>query len=340
MVNDIQYMLDQTPETGKPLRVEEDLYLLRLPLPFALDHVNVWLLEGETSWTIIDSGLGSKDCLTIWESLLSGFLKSKPVDKLILTHYHPDHVGLSGDLVERTGASVYMSRTEWLTANMLFHDGGSELNSAMLRLFHQHGLPDSLNQQMLKTKNIFASRCSSLPASYRRIQHGDMLNICGSKWQCRLGQGHSPEHIALYNKHRKILIAGDHILPKITPNIPMPVQEVSANPIDDYIKSLKTYTDIEDDVLVLPSHRLPFKGVGIRIEQLILHHHQRLATLYEACVTPVTVYDILPVLFRRELDINQMKFAMLEALSHMRYLQCEGKLEQSHANGIYCYQQV
>lgn len=338
MVNDIQYMLDDPPETGQPMRIADDLYMLRLPLPFALDHVNVWLLEGDTGWTVIDTGLGTADCLVIWDKLLTGFMKKKPVEKLILTHYHPDHVGLSGDLVDRTGACVYMSRTEWLMANMLFHDTGGELNAGMLALFVLHGLPEDIHEKMSRTKNIFAQRCSSLPASYQRLKHNDTIRISGSSWQCRQGHGHSPEHIALYNKERKILIAGDHILPKITPNIPMPVQETSSNPIADYISSLETYRDIENDVLILPSHRLPFKGIGIRIDQLIEHHHQRLNQLYEACDKSVSVYDILPVLFKRSLDINQMTFAMLEALSHMVYLQQAGKIRMSLDNGMQKFQ--
>ena len=338
MVNDIQYLLEQPPQTGEPTLVAENLYMLRLPLPFALDHVNVWLLEGADSWTIIDSGLGSSDCLAIWENLLSDFLKNKPVEKLVLTHYHPDHVGLSGELVERTGATVYMSRTEWLTANMLFHDTKGTLNTNMLRTFRLHGLPDDIYEKMAKTKNIFADRCSSLPSSYQRLKHGDLIELSGSNWQCRQGQGHSPEHISLYNADRKVLIAGDHILPKITPNIPMPVAESSANPIEDYLRSLNSFKDINNDVLVLPSHRLPFKGIGIRIDQLIEHHYQRLNVLFEACDEPVSVYDILPVLFKRKLDINQMKFAMLEALSHMVYLEHEGKLTSSLNNDTYLYQ--
>ena len=339
MVNDIEYLLEQPPQTGVPTRVADDLYMLRLPLPFALDHVNVWLLEDTHSWTIIDSGLGSSDCLSIWENLLSGFLKHKPVEKLILTHYHPDHVGLSGDLVERTGAAVYMSRTEWLTANMLFHDTNGELNTGMLRSFKLNGLPDDLFKAMSKTTNIFNDRCSGLPAAYQRLKHDDIIKILATDWQCRQGHGHSPEHISLYSKDRKILIAGDHILPKITPNIPMPFQQICANPIADYINSLNTFRDIGNDVMILPSHRLPFKGIGIRIDQLIEHHRERLDVLYEACDQPVSVYDILPVLFKRKLDINQMKFAMLEALSHMVYLQQAGKLTCSLENGVHLYQQ-
>lgn len=334
MVADIRYLFEHPPDIGVPMRVAEGVYMLRLPLPFALDHVNVWLLEDDAGWTVIDTGLGSADCLVIWQNLLAGFLKHKPVKTLILTHYHPDHVGLSGNLVELTGAAVYMSRTEWLMANMLFHDTNGKLNSDMLHLFHMHGLPADLYNKMSGTKNLFAQRCSSLPAAFRRLKHDDTILICGSNWQCRQGQGHSPEHIALYSQDRKILIAGDHILPKITPNIPMPVHEPCSNPIAEYILSLNTYRDIDNDVLVLPSHRLPFKGVCTRIDQLIRHHHQRLEYLYRACNKPVSVFEILPVLFKRKLDIDQLKFAMLEALSHLVYLQHDGKLTRSPDKGI------
>ena len=339
MVKDIQYTMNEAPALGVPTYIAQGIYMLRMPLPFALDHVNCWLVEDDDSWTIIDTGLGSQDCLDIWDTVLNDLLKDKPVTQIILTHYHPDHVGLSGDLATRTRAPVYMSRTEWLTANMLFHDKAGHLGVKMIDLFHAHGLPDEMFAQMSGKNNIYLDRVSSLPDGYTRIRHNDVIEMAGSSWYCREGQGHSPEHISLFNSDGKILFAGDHILPKITPNIPMPVQEISANPIADYIDSLEKFKDIDNDVLVLPSHRLPFKGVRTRIDQLIEHHNDRLQTLLEACQQPVSVFDILPVLFKRELDLNQMKFAMLEALSHMVFLEQEGKLIKTQDKGKYYWRE-
>ncbi len=330
--------MDSPPDLGVPYQVADDIYMLRLPLPFALDHVNVWLLEEKNSWTIIDTGLGSSDCLDIWENLLTSFLSNKPVRQIILTHYHPDHVGLSGDLVDRTDAQAFMSRTEWLTANMLYYDSGGELGKEMLNLFKRHGLPEEVCDQIKSFKSSYRDRCSTLPAGFNRIKHSDEIDIIGSIWQCREGRGHSPEHMSLYSPERKIFIAGDHILPKITPNIPMSVQDLDANPIADYLDSLTTFKDIGDDVLVLPSHRLPFKGLKIRIDQLTNHHHERLQTLLDACDQPVTVFDVLPVLFKRTLDDNQIVFAMLEALSHLVCLEKRGGLRRQQDKQLICWQ--
>jgi len=338
VVKDITYVMDEPPQEGIPVELADGIYMLRLPLPFALDHVNVCLLEEKDSWTIIDAGLGSQACLDIWDNLLTSFLSKKPVKQLILTHYHPDHVGLSGDLVERTGAQVHMSRTEWLMANMLYYDNEGELGAKMLNLFQQHGLPEKECEEIKSFKSSYRDRCSKLPNGFNRIRHGDHLNFGNSRWQCRQGSGHSPEHISLYSSERNVLIAGDHILPKITPNIPMPVQDLTANPIADYLDSLQTFRDIGEDELILPSHRLPFSGIRTRIDQLTNHHHERLQTLVEACNEPVTVFDVLPVLFRRELDSNQMSFAMLEALSHMVYLERKGSIIKQFKNRLFSWQ--
>ena len=334
MTKDIKYVMDAPPELGVPCQVADGIYMLRLPLPFALDHVNVWLLEGKNAWTIVDAGLGSQDCLSIWENLLTSFLSSKPVKQIILTHYHPDHVGLSGDLVEKTGADVFMSRTEWLQANMLYHDESGVLGTKMLNFFRQHGLSHEMFEQMQFFKTSYRDRCSKLPSGYKRIRHLGELEIAGTIWQCREGRGHSPEHISLYSPDRNILIAGDHVLPKITPNIPLPVQDLTANPIEDYIASLNGFEDIDNSALVLPSHRLPFTGCNIRINQLKDHHHDRLDTLLAACEQPVTAYEVLPVLFNRELDSNQMTFAMLEALSHLVYLERDQKIKKQDQDEV------
>jgi glyoxylase-like metal-dependent hydrolase (beta-lactamase superfamily II) len=314
---------------GEPCPIVPGLHGVRFALPFALDHVNVWLVEEDDGWTVIDSGLADDRTRARWRELRHGLLAGGSLARIVVTHYHPDHMGLAGWLCAETGAQLWTSRTEWLTARLLAQDG-SEAWVAVGREFDRRaGLDDQLIEERAARGNLYRRRVVPPPPSFRRVRHGDRLRLNGAEWQVIVGRGHAPEMLCLFSPERNVLIAGDQVLPKISPNISVWPSEPEADPLAEFLESLASFKELPEDCLVLPSHGLPFRGLHARIDRLILHHEERLAATLEACAVPTTATELIPKLFDRALDVHQLQFALGESLAHLNYLVEQGRLERA-----------
>lgn len=321
-----------------PRQISDGLFGLRLALPFALDHVNVWLFRDGQSWTLIDTGIANDVTKDIWAGLLENGLDDRPIGRLIATHFHPDHMGLAGWLCEQTGATFWASRTEWLTARSLAHDVSDGFVAAGRRFDHLAGMSKQQIADRAARGNLYRTRAIAPPASYRRVMEGDQIDIDGEPWQVLIGRGHAPEMICLFSKDRKQLLAADQILERISPNIGVWPGELDANPLADYIDSLEPFRSLPEDTLVLPSHGQPFYGLHARIDELIHHHEIRLARAEEAAEKGQTAVTIMPSLFDRELDAHQLGFALGETLAHLNYLVAQGRLKRHLDDaGYYLY---
>jgi glyoxylase-like metal-dependent hydrolase (beta-lactamase superfamily II) len=314
---------------GEPCPIVPGLHGVRFALPFALDHVNVWLVEEDDGWTVIDSGLADDRTRARWRELRHGLLAGGSLARIVVTHYHPDHMGLAGWLCAETGAQLWTSRTEWLTARLLAQDG-SEAWVAVGREFDRRaGLDDQLIEERAARGNLYRRRVVPPPPSFRRVRHGDRLRLNGAEWQVIVGRGHAPEMLCLFSPERNVLIAGDQVLPKISPNISVWPSEPEADPLAEFLESLASFKELPEDCLVLPSHGLPFRGLHARIDRLILHHEERLAATLGACAVPTTATELIPKLFDRALDVHQLQFALGESLAHLNYLVEQGRLERA-----------
>lgn len=313
---------------GEPCPIIPGLHGVRFALPFALDHVNVWLVEEGDGWTIIDTGLADARTRERWRELRHGLLAGRPITRIVATHYHPDHMGLAGWLCAETGAELWTSRTEWLTARLYAQDTSEEWVAAGRRFDHRAGLDDRLIEERAARGNLYRRRVVPPPPSFRRVRHGDQLRLDGSHWQVTVGRGHAPEMLCLFNAEHNLLIAGDQVLPKISPNVSVWPSEPEANPLADFLDSLASFRELPADCLVLPSHGLPFRGLRERIDQLIGHHQERLALALAACATPLTLAEVMPRLFDRALDVHQLQFALGESLAHLNFLVAQGQLER------------
>jgi glyoxylase-like metal-dependent hydrolase (beta-lactamase superfamily II) len=314
----LRYPHDDVPPPGQTVLVAPGVSWVRMPLPFALDHINLWMLDDGDEVALVDTGFGTDETREHWTRILEA--DGRRISGVVVTHFHPDHLGLAAWLAARDGAQVFMTEAEFLQALALWHQLPGHCVDDMLRFFRSHGLGEDRLAALEQRGNTFRRGVPILPATHRRMFHGDQLTIGTRTWQVIAGHGHSPEHASLYCAESNVLISGDMLLPRISTNVSVQ----AAAPLDDalgwFLCSLQRIIDLPEDTLVLPSHGKPFRGIRARIEQLEAHHAERCTALLNTLDTPLSAAQLLPHLFPRELDNHQVMFAMGEAIAHLNHL--------------------
>jgi glyoxylase-like metal-dependent hydrolase (beta-lactamase superfamily II) len=336
----LRYPHDEPPPAGTVTEVAPGVRWLRMPLPFALNHINLWLLDDGPGWTVVDTGIDTPETREIWEQIFATALGGKPIERIIVTHFHPDHIGLAGWLARRWNAPLWISEREWLYGRSNSLDvADADFAAEHLNFYRRAGVAAEALDIMAARGNSFTKRVSRIPRSFHRIGDGSEIAIGGRVWRVLTGRGHAPEQSCLLCSELGLFIAGDQILPRISPNVSCWPSEPDANPLAQFLASLAALrAAIPPETLVLPSHGLPFYGMAARIDQLAEHHAARLAELEAACAEPRSTMEIVPVLFRRKLDAQQLGFAVGEAVAHLNYLIAKGRLTRSEsADGIYRY---
>ena len=318
------------PATGTVITVAPGILWLRMPLPFALDHINLWLIEDGPQWTAVDTGFALPETRVAWQRIFASELGGRRIGRVIVTHFHPDHMGLAGWLTEHWRAPLWITEKEWLHARMLSGDGSDDSVRLRHDFARRAGLNDDDATNFAARQGGYRRGVPTVPPSYHRIGEGTAIAIGGREWRVIIGEGHAPEHACLYCAEAGVLIAGDQILPRISPNISVQAHEPAGNPLARYLSSLdKLRGTLPPDILVLPSHNLPFRGVHARIDELAAHHHARCAEVIAACARPHSAAEMMPVLFKRRLDRHQTGFALGEALAHLHYLVAENEVERA-----------
>ncbi|ELX11535.1 beta-lactamase domain-containing protein [Janthinobacterium sp. HH01] len=327
---------DTIPAAGAVHEIVPGLRWLRMPLPFALDHINLWLLRDGDGWSAVDSGVAGDATRAAWETIFETGLDGLALRRVFATHCHPDHIGLADWLCQRWDAPLWTTTGEYAFARMMSAALPGVDGPAALPHFQRHGLrdPDML-EKMAGRKNYYPTLVPSVPTAYTRIQDGQLVVIGDHQWQVITGFGHAPEHASLYCAALNVLIAGDMVLPRISTNVSVFAVEPESNPLTLYLDSLAKFVDLPNDVLVLPSHGKPFHGLHTRIAQLQQHHVERLAEVVEACGDWQSAADIVPLMFKRPLDAHQLGFALGEALAHLHKLWHDGIVRrETGADGI------
>ena len=346
----LNFPLGETlPALGQALEVAPGILWIRMQLPFALDHINLWLLEDseETAtgmrkgWTAVDCGVTNPGTQAAWDQVFAGPMKGLPILRVLVTHMHPDHMGLAHWLCDKFKAPLLISATEYQSATLSSNGTSNFGGVGTQEFFSANGWTHPEDQAKVKDRVFYYNKMvPSVPDTYRRLMDGQIVKIGAYTWRCISGFGHSPEHIALYSEEAQVLISGDMVLPKISTNVSVYTQEPEADSLSLFLNSLKKFADLPANTLVLPSHGRVFRGLHTRIAQLVHHHEERLHDVLEACKeTPGSAHDMLSVIFRRPLDFHQTTFAMGESVAHLHALWYDGKMKRlQDEQGVWRFQ--
>ncbi len=328
----LDYPFAAPPAPGEAIEIAPRILWLRMPLPFALDHINLWLLEDDDGGhTLVDCGFGSDVTRALWERHFVTTMAGRPIRRIIATHSHPDHVGNAAWLAARFAAPVAMTHAEFLAAHAMAGQHSGYTREATHELFARHGMDATSLATLGKRGNTYRRGVPELPESFDRLLDGDTRHAGGTSWRIVEGHGHSPEHASLFSAALNVLISGDMLLPKISTNISVWAVEPDADPLARFLDSLAAFEVLPGDALVLPSHGLPFRGIALRVGQLRAHHVARLSELNAAVLDaakPLSAAELVPVLFPRELDVQQHFFAMGETIAHLNHLWRTAKLDR------------
>jgi glyoxylase-like metal-dependent hydrolase (beta-lactamase superfamily II) len=323
-MSSLEYPFASVPAPAATLEVAPGVRWLSMPLPFQLDHINLWLLEEDDGVTVVDTGIGNDETRALWQKVLTG-----RVGRVILTHYHPDHAGNADWLCRRDGAQMWTTQGEYLTAHAVRSSSAGYTADAVLSVFRANGLDAERLTGMaaMRGNNRYAQLVPEFPHVYRRIIEGDRVRIGGNDWLAMIGHGHAPEHLSLYCSELNTVIAGDMLLSTISTNVSVWSIDPEGDPLRLFLDSIARYRELPADVLVLPSHGKPFRGAHVRVAELERHHREKLDVLSAALRgRPQSAGEVLGVLFpKRKLDLHQTFFAMGEAIAHLHYLYYAGR---------------
>lgn len=330
----IRFPFPAAPEPGQAQEIAPGILWLRLPLPMALDHVNCYALDDGDGWAVVDTGIDSRKSRAIWETILSGPLKGRPVRRLIVTHHHPDHIGLAGWFQAR-GAELVTTRTAWLFARMLTLDVQDKPRPETLDFWQRAGMEAAILARRAEERPFnFADIVSPLPLGFTRIADGEGLRIGGRDWRVRTGDGHAPEQATFWSADDDLVIGGDQLLPGISPNLGVYATEPEADPVAEWIDSCRRFQPFARETqLVLPGHKLPFTGLPVRLSQMIDNHEGALARLLQHLDKPRTAVDCFPTLFKRPIGEGEYGLALVEAVAHLNHLGRAGLADRTRQTG-------
>ena len=332
-MNELTYPYDDRPAVGTVQEIVPGVGWLSMPMPGSLAFINLYLLEDDDGWFVVDTGWANEETAELWDQIFNTYLGGKPVKGVICTHMHPDHVGQAQMITERFECPLYMTQAEYYQARSFTVSGTGPFGSWQGKQFYARaGMPLAVIEAM---REAMSSRSSggfkdvTMPPGFVRLRDGQTLNIGGNEWKVVVGSGHSPEHACLHCSTLGIMISGDQILPIITSNVSIFPNEPESNPLLDWLSSLEQLMSTPEGTLILPAHNLPFYGVRARLRQLIDHHEDRLLAIEENCPEPRVATDFLPVLFKRKLEGANMMMALGEALAHLQLLIYRNRIERT-----------
>jgi glyoxylase-like metal-dependent hydrolase (beta-lactamase superfamily II) len=341
-VSQLTYPLAEGPKIGGGVEIAPGVVWMRMPLGGSLAFINVWGLRDEDGWTLVDTGMQGPATTEAWRSAFAGPLRGEPIVRVIVTHMHPDHIGMAGWITRKFRCKLWITRLEYLMCRLLAADTGREAPEDGLEFYRAAGWNQDALENYATRFGGFGKALHALPDSFRRIVEGETLTIGGRAWRVVTGSGHSPEHACLYCPELKLFISGDQVLPRITSNVSVFPTEPEGDPLDDWLTSLaRIRTLVPDDVLVLPAHNDPFHGLHARIDELIGFHEGALERLEQSLAEPKRAVDVFGLLFKRQINEHVLSMATGESLAHLNCLLRRGVARRERdAAGVDWYRTV
>ncbi len=336
-MSELQYPFPDIPEYGSTFELLPGIHWVRMPLPMSLDHINLYMLEDDDGWWIVDTGMKWGKVKDYWLEIFDKTLADKTIKGIMVTHMHPDHIGQAGWLSDRFKVPLYMSYAEYYNARNFSRFNRDDLNWSTEAYYRRVGFAEDYFVNMKRNFTGYKGIVEPIPSSFIRLQDNDVYTIAGKQWRVVIGRGHSPEHACLYSESLGVMLSGDQIIPKITSNVSVMPSEPEANPLLDWMNSLHRFSEFPEDTLVLPAHNTPFRGIQTRVKYLLEHHEDHLLSIEEACVVEKTAAQLLSVLFKRKLDPSHMMMAIGECVAHLNYLLKENKLSRTEREGVDYY---
>jgi glyoxylase-like metal-dependent hydrolase (beta-lactamase superfamily II) len=338
----LQYPFAAPPARGSALEVAPGVHWIRMPLPYALDHINLWSLDDGAGWAIVDTGVRTDDTMLLWRELFANAPDRRPMTRVFVTHLHPDHVGMAGWMTRKLGVRLWMTRLEYLTCRVMVSDTGREAPPDGIEFYRRAGWGDAALESYRVRFGNFGKHIHALPDSYRRLADDEVLRIGANDWRVVTGNGHSPEHACLHCPALKLLISGDQVLPRISSNVSVFPFEPDADPMRDWLASLdKLKREVPDDVLVLPAHNEPFRGLHARLDALARGQERALERLRRALAQPKRAVDVFGALFARRIDeanLALLNMATGESMACLNYLLHRGEVRRdADDDGIVWY---
>jgi glyoxylase-like metal-dependent hydrolase (beta-lactamase superfamily II) len=336
-----EYPFAQTPGPGAVIEVASGVRWVRMPLPFSLKWINLWLIEDGDGWTVVDTGIPNSETKALWRAIFDTVLDGRPVRRIIITHMHPDHIGLAGWMSRKFQCELWMTRLEYVTCRMLIADTGREAPEAGVMFYRAAGWAQEDIDRYIDRFGGFGRSVTQLPDAFRRISDGDVIEIGGRPWHVVTGCGHSPDHACLFAPDINVFISGDQILPRISSNVSVFPTEPDADPLTDWLGSCaKLKAAIPADVLVLPAHNEPFRGAHRRLDALIQGHEAALSRMLERLAEPRRVVDLFGALFARAIGPDTLGMATGEAIAHLNCLQRRGLVRAERDGDVLLYRRA
>ncbi len=317
----LSFPFTKPPPIGELIEIRPGILWTQLPLPFALNHVNVYLLKDGDGWAMVDAGINDERTKQVWRGLLEGPLRGQRLTRIIVTHFHPDHIGCARWLIDEYALPLFMSRSEYLYSVVL-HRNADSIISVYSAFYERRGLDRATAEGILRAGHNYVELTAPMPPIYTCIADGETLTIGDRVFEVMTGGGHSWEQVMLYDRTDNVIVVADQVLPKISPNISVVASEQNNDPLAVFLKSNQLLAErVRPGALALPGHRLPFFGLHGRITELASHHEERCQEIIAACAErPMSPAELIPILFFAGMDTQQTSFAFCEIVAHLNYL--------------------